>query len=207
MTACIETPSDLDSLFPIQLGRPINLEKGDLVFATGDETRGLFRVESGLIRLVRHAIDGREVTLHVAKPGDFFAEASLFSETYHCDAVAEHRSQILAFAKRDVLDAMNLNANHALSWIEHLSKQVQALRGQAACLSLNAAEDRILAFLRMQSLTGSRVTIDRTWKAVASELGLTHETLYRALARLEKRGVIRRDKASSDVELIADRSR
>ncbi|MEL6964249.1 MAG: cyclic nucleotide-binding domain-containing protein, partial [Pseudomonadota bacterium] len=90
MTTGPEAPLDFDLLFPNHLGRMLDLKRGDLVFATGDKTRGLFRVEDGLIRLVRHAADGREVTLHLAKPGDFFAEASLFSESYHCDAIAEH---------------------------------------------------------------------------------------------------------------------
>ncbi len=205
MTTGTETPLDFDLLFPNHLGRMLDLKRGDLVFATGDKTHGLFRVEDGLIRLVRHAVDGREVALHLAKPGDFFAEASLFSESYHCDAIAEHPSQVLAFAKEHVLSVMAQSSAHALTWIAHLSTQLQALRARAACLSLSTAEDRILAFLRMQPQTEPTLTIDRTWKSVASELGLTHEALYRALGRLEKRGIIQRDKASSSVALIGER--
>ena len=71
----------------------------------------------------------------------------------------------------------------------------------------SAAEDRTLASFILQNLSEPKVTIGRIWKAVASKLGLTHEALYLALARLKNRGAIKRGKASSDVELIADRSR
>jgi CRP-like cAMP-binding protein len=207
MTAHIETPSRLASLFPSQVGRALNFERGDLVFATGDRTRGLFRVQSGLVRLVRHAADGREVTLHVAKPGDFFAEASLFSDVYHCDAFAEQSSELLIFSREHVLGGINQSRTQALAWIDHLSGQVQTLRAQNAILSLKTAEDRILAFLRLRNPNDELVTIDRPWKAIASELGLSHEALYRALARMEKRGIIRRDRNSTTVELIAHPSR
>jgi DNA-binding IclR family transcriptional regulator len=36
---------------------------------------------------------------------------------------------------------------------------------------------------------------------IASELGLTHEAVYRALAELERQGLIRRDRKSSMIEL------
>ncbi|MBX9700679.1 MAG: helix-turn-helix domain-containing protein, partial [Acetobacteraceae bacterium] len=35
--------------------------------------------------------------------------------------------------------------------------------------------------------------LGRSWKTLAAELGLTHEATYRALARLERAGLVRRD--------------
>ena len=52
-------------------------------------------LEAGEIRLARSDPEGREVILFRAQPGDTFAEASLFSETYHCDAVASVPSAVL----------------------------------------------------------------------------------------------------------------
>ena len=72
-----------------------------------------------------------------------FAEASLFAERYHCDAIADQPTALLAFKKTRVLKALASDSMKALHWIEHLSKQVQMLRAQAMLLSLNAAEDRV----------------------------------------------------------------
>jgi len=202
-----QTPQDLAPLLPAKEGQRLSLQKGETVFVTDDPTRGLFLVETGQVRLVRHATDGGMVTLHVAGAGDMFAEASLFAERYHCDAIADQSTVLLAFDKARVLAALRSDPIHGLRWIEHLSKQVQALRAQATRLSLKTAEDRVLSYLRMRCTDGSILMIDRPWKVIASELGLSHEALYRTLARLERRGVITRDRERSTIELRPDRSR
>lgn len=202
-----QTPRDFTPLLPAGEGRRLSLQKGETVFATDDPTRGLFLVETGQVRLVRHAIDGGLVTLHVASPGDMFAEASLFVECYHCDAIADQPTVLLAFDKARVLGALKSDRIHALRWIEHLSKQVQGLRAQATRLSLKTAEDRLLSYLRTRCADRSILTINRPWKVIASELGLSHEALYRTLARLERRGAITRDRERSTIELKPDRSR
>lgn len=53
---------------------------------------------------------------------------------------------------------------------------------------------RVLAYLH-QHLGASlgRVDLERTWKMIATEIGLTHEAVYRALAELEREGLIQRD--------------
>ena len=164
-------------------------------------------MEMGQVRLVRHAIDGGLVTLHVAGRGDMFAEASLFADRYHCDAIADKPTVLMAFDKAQVLAALRSDPIHALGWIERLSRQVQSLRTQTAILSLKTAEDRILGYLRTRCVDGQVFTIDRPWKVIASELGLSHEELYRTLAKLEKRGAITRDRERSTLQIRPDRSR
>ncbi|WP_067254685.1 cyclic nucleotide-binding domain-containing protein [Methylobacterium sp. CCH7-A2] len=64
-----------------------HLAAGETLFAAGDETRGFFMVRTGRVRLVRFGGDGRETALFTAGPEERFAEASLFAERYHCDAM------------------------------------------------------------------------------------------------------------------------
>lgn len=199
--------SDLSPPLPGDAGQRSTFAKGDAVFLADDATRGHFFVETGQVRLVRHAVDGSLVTLHVAGPGETFAEASLFAERYHCDAIAEMPTTILQFAKAPALAALRSDPAQALRWIEHLSRQVQRLRAQTALLSLKTAQQRVLGYLRLHCSDELTVTIDRPWKVVASELGLTHEAVYRALARLEQQGSIKRDRRSSTIELGQGRSR
>lgn len=198
---CGESPSL--GLLPPEAARRLVVDQGGSVFITGDPTRGLFRVESGRIRLVRHAIDGSTVTLHIARDAETFAEASLFAARYHCDAVADLPSTVLHYEKTQVLAHLASHPERASRWIAHLSRQVQALRAQVALLGLNTARERILAFLRTAGGDGAVVRLDRPWKAIASELGLTHEALYRALAGLERDGLIERDNAHKSVRLTA----
>ena len=65
-----------------------SLRSGEVLFRSGTRTVGLFEVVKGKLRLVRVDRSGREAILQVAVPGDTLAEASLFSPTYNCDAIA-----------------------------------------------------------------------------------------------------------------------
>lgn len=138
--------------------------------------RSLFVVERGRLRLLRHTAHGATLTLHVARAGEVFAEASLFSRTYHCDAVADVRSGVIAYAKPALLRALREDPGGALALTDHLAHQVQALRSHIELLNIKSARDRVLAYLH-QNLSASRgrVDLERTWKGFATEIGLTHE--------------------------------
>jgi DNA-binding MarR family transcriptional regulator len=71
------------------------------------------------------------------------------------------------------------------------------LRGQIELLNIRPARERVLAYLHNHlSASARRVDLERTWKAIASEIGLTHEAVYRALAELEREGLIERDRGA-----------
>jgi CRP/FNR family transcriptional regulator, dissimilatory nitrate respiration regulator len=166
---------------------------GEMLFATGDPVQSLFAVESGRFRLVRHTVHGAALILHVAQAGEAFAEASLFSPAYHCDAFAEIPSTVIAYPKQALLGALREDSEAAAALVGHLARQVQALRGRIELLNIKSARDRVLGYLHSQlDASATVVEIDRTWKAIASEISLTHETVYRALAELEQDGLIER---------------
>lgn len=170
------------------------LDAGEMLFAGGDPVRSLFVVESGRLRLLRNTAHGAALVLHVAQAGESFAEASLFSATYHCDALAEVSSTVIGYPKRALLGALREDPEAAVTLVEHLAQQVQALRGRIELLNLKSARDRVLSYLHNRvGASATAVELDRTWKAIASEIGLTHEAVYRALAELERDGLIERD--------------
>jgi CRP-like cAMP-binding protein len=56
------------------------LEAGETLFRQGDRATAIFAVDQGRLRLIRHTIDNRPVTLHTARAGELFAEAALFAD-------------------------------------------------------------------------------------------------------------------------------
>ncbi|MDI5986551.1 Crp/Fnr family transcriptional regulator [Halomonas sp. M4R5S39] len=174
-------------------GASRTLEAGEPLFRAGDRVTALYVIVAGRLRLVRPGSAGAEVTLHRAAAGEAFAEPSLFAERYHCDAVAETAARVRAYPKGAILAALGTRPEQALRFTRHLAGQVQTARSRAEILSLHTAADRVLAYLRLHLPSGSNaLDIDQSWKQLASELGLTHEALYRTLARLEREGRIQR---------------
>lgn len=161
---------------------------GSALFRRGDPATAVFRIASGTIRLIRYTVSGAEVPVHSPRPGDLFAEAALFSAHYHCDAIASTDSVVLAYAKAQL--AGRLREDEAAMWdfAADMAHRLQGLRTQVETMRIRTAEERILHALRLRADKAGRWTPPGTLKEFAQELGLTHEALYRALARLEDEG-------------------
>ncbi|MBI2236213.1 MAG: Crp/Fnr family transcriptional regulator [Magnetospirillum sp.] len=174
--------------------RERGLDAGQALFRQGDATFGIFAVVSGRLGLVRHTSEGREVAVHVASAGDTFAEAALFSDVYHCDAVAAVSSRIAVLPKDAVLRAFAADPAAALGFTARLARQVQTLRSRLEIRNLRSASERVHQFLLLAAKAGT-VDFDRPLKEVAAEVGLSHEAFYRALAALARQGhIIRRSR-------------
>lgn len=170
-----------------------SLGPGETLFCQGDDTKAVFGVERGVMRLVRHAACGRTVVLYRAECGGTFAEAALFSPRYHCDAVAEVASRVVGFPTAVLRDHMRDCADLAMAVAARLARQVQGLRAQVELRNIRSAEERVMAALVLRGeAQGGQVDLRDRLKLFAAEIGLTHEALYRTLRRLENEGRIER---------------
>ena len=165
----------------------------ETLFRAGAEVRELFIVVTGEIRLLRHTEVGQVLILQRATAGLLVAEASLFSPRYHCDGVAAVDSIVIAFKAKDVRTALATNADALLTLSQHLAAAVVDLRSKNALLGVRSASARLLAYLSLLANDEGFVELQGPWTAVALEVGLSHEAVYRALAELENTGQVQRE--------------
>ncbi|NDW54293.1 Crp/Fnr family transcriptional regulator [Aliiroseovarius sp. PrR006] len=184
MSDLIPLPAPFDGLPLSDLPRR-SLTCGEHLFHQGDRARGMFFVEQGEVRLVRHTEAGQLVTMFRAGSGDTLAEPSLFSDHYHCDAIADRDSTVRVLDKAIVLGAMTENTTFAIGLVQRLSAQVQSYRRKQELLAIRSARDRVLAGLADGWMTGTVV-------AFASDLGLSHEVVFRVLSDLVRDGQVER---------------
>jgi CRP-like cAMP-binding protein len=159
-----------------RLSKLRTLDTGEVLFRQGDRANAIFEVDGGRMRLVRQTVDNHPVTLHTARPGELFAEAALFADRYHCDAVAAVASRVRIIPKRALTNAFRNDPALAERFMAVLARQIH--------LALSADP------------VSRSVTLDGTLLDLASEIGLSHEALYRALASLAKEGVIARTRST-----------
>jgi CRP/FNR family transcriptional regulator, dissimilatory nitrate respiration regulator len=176
-------------------GRERSLRAGQTLFRAGSRTTGLYQVVKGKVRLARLDRAGREAILQVAGPGDMFAEASLFSSAYHCDAIATTEVVVRFYPKSVVLSELEQDPKLLSTFAAMLARQVMTLRTRLEQRNIHSARDRVRHYLTVNAdTTGRMVTLQGTLKDVAAELGLTHEALYRTLADMATEGEIERGK-------------
>jgi CRP-like cAMP-binding protein len=137
----------------------------------------LISVVEGTVKLVRHTTTGHLVPIHTAVAGETVAEASLFSENYHCDCIAADDCIVRLISKSDILELLETDTAFNLRFMGHLAEQTIAYRRRIELLTMKSAKERVMAAIADGVQYGSIIQL-------ASHLGLTHEATYRALADL-----------------------
>ena len=169
------------------------LKGGDFLFRNGDRSAGIYFLTSGSLRMQRVTPDGSTVVLHTARSGEFFAEASLFVERYQCDVIAERDSEVWLYAKDALLERLHDDPQTLLEFTAGLARSLHDIRQRYELKQIRSAPDRVLQLLRLRCGVDGVYQSRGTLKDMAAELGLTHEALYRALAKLEQDKRIFRD--------------
>ena len=169
------------------------LASGELLFRQVDRAEAIYRVETGRLRLIRRTIDDHLVILHTAGRGEFFAEASLFAEAYHCDAVAAAQSRVRVYPKTIVMAALRTDPALAEAFMARLARQLQELRARMELRNIRSARERVLQYLRLRAgVHGRSIAIEGQFQDIAAEIGISREALYRTLAALEAEGYLTR---------------
>lgn len=159
--------------------KTLQVAKGDCLFWQDDSTFAMFMVQKGQVQLLRHNENGDTIILHHAFATDTFAEAALFSNHYHCDAIAVENTQLSVFDRAKILTEIHQNPKFAILLTAHFARHIQTLRRRLEIQSIRKAETRIFTALSEGLLIGDI-------KSFAAKIGLTHEATYRGLADLVK---------------------
>jgi len=165
--------------------------RGDRLFTQGKKPDRMVYVASGEVVLQRLGIQGENVVLQRARQG-FVAEASLQSSNYHCDGVVTVSGDLVAIPIEPLRQSLLADPAFAMRWMGMLNQELKRLRAQCERLSLKGVRDRLLHLIETEGQCG-RLPLDAGLKSMASELGVTHEALYRTVAALEKQGSLRRE--------------
>jgi len=164
----------------------ITLAKGDYLFDQGDQVVSFHYVTSGKIKLTRNTIEGSQALIYVALSGETLAEASLFFDQYHCSAVADLESEIVAYRKSTLLAHLEQHPAAMKDFLKLFAGQVRDLRAINEIKNIRAAKERILAFIRHAMNEHQELYLEMSLKDVAYQIGLAHETFYRELKKLEQ---------------------
>ena len=177
------------------------LAAGQSLFRAGSRSIGFFEVIGGIVRLTRVDRNGREAVLQTAGAGDTLAEASLFSPAYHCDAVAATDAVVRLFPKSVMLAELQRDGKLARAFAAMLARQVMTLRTRLETRNIHSARERVQHFLAVNAGADRRtVAIPGSLKQLAADLGLSHEALYRTLARMAADGEITRNETVIRIE-------
>ena len=176
----------------VEMARRVTFPSGKLIFRQDDPCPGIYCVGSGVVRVYRLGAGGKEHTLHMAGPGQTFAEVAVIGG-FPCPAYAEvTQAAHCALLPAPAFLAM-LREDHAfcLDLLIGMSHWVRRLTGLLEDITLRDASGRVARHL-LQASHDVRGTVGLAGlkKHIASHLNLTSETFSRVLRKLADTGVV-----------------
>jgi CRP-like cAMP-binding protein len=176
---------------------PKHLDKGDYLFRESDRSEGFYVVQKGAINVHRVSPAGKEQVIHVFRPIESFAEATLATEGgYPADARATEETTVLLVPKNEFVDLLRRRPDLALRMLGSMSQHLRVIVGLLDDLTLKDMETRLANWLLKQcprpvSAQPVEIKLDRTKRVLAAEMGTTSETLSRTLAKFRDQKFLR----------------
>ncbi len=188
---------------------------GDAVCRAGERFGKLHVLNSGLVKIVGLSPEGHEQVVGLKFRGDWMGLDGIAPGEYACDAVALDTGEVWTFRYDAFLAACArqpalLNVLH-----EAMSREIGQDRASLMAICSLPADARVADFLRYwaQSLArrGQRtdqITLRMTRAEIGNYLGMTLESVSRAISRLARANVIafagkgRRDVTIPDVDAL-----
>ena len=176
------------------------LAKGEALFEEGQPCRGLFVIAEGRIEVRQISLRGREQVFHTEGPGAALGEGPLFDEGgYIASAVALAATRALFLPRAEMIAVCRRHPDVALAIAGALARRVRHFADLVSDLAFRPIIERLARHLHAAAarpLTpGARVDLGLTHAQLAARLGTVRELVARALAQLEERGVIARQRS------------
>src|SRR5712691_6777346 len=151
-----------------------SLARNEALFRQGDKVAAIYFVEAGRLRLERRTFDGRLLILGTTPANEFFVEAALFADIFHCDAVATEPSRVRIYPKAAVLKALRTDPASAMSFLALVARQIIELRQRLELMKVRSAKQRVMLYLDFNvAPDGHTVKLPGQLQDIAGELGLT----------------------------------
>lgn len=180
------------------------IEADGFIFRLGDTPRDLFLVASGEARARRYGTDGAEIVMQRSRAGELFAEAGLVAPRYSCEGFCPVASKVLRIPIATIKGRIASDGDFALRFSQFLALAMRRQCARYERLRLKRAGERVLHYLNCELTgpAGADLELDIPLAEWADDLGLEPETLYRALADLEKKGFIAREPRGRRIRIL-----
>lgn len=169
------------------------LEPEQILFMEGEPCTGFYVLTEGAIQLTRASeTPGAHPTLAVVLPVASFAEAALFGgEAFPATATAIKPTTVYHLPKAAILGAVREDPDLALAIIHAQAVWLRRLTLKVQQLATVESGDRLRTWLQEQLPPSGMWKLPLPKKALAAQLGMTPETLSRALRQLQDAGSLK----------------
>jgi len=170
---------------------------GDLVYRAGERFGNLYILNSGFFKIVNLSPDGREQVVGFKFRGDWLGFDGIADGRHACDAIAMDTGEVWVVSYDAVLAACARDFELLTTLHAAMSREIARDRDSLMSVCTLPADARVADFLRYWAeslarggLRTDQITLRMTRAEIGNFLGMTLETVSRALSRLARDKVI-----------------
>ena len=153
--------------------------KGVMLFAEGQEPRGIYLLCKGRVKLSISSSEGKMLILRIAAPGEVIGLGATISEQpYELTAETLETCQINFVRREDFLHLLKTHHAACFNVARHLSRIYHSAHAQIRALGLTHSAREKLANLLLEC---SEMSGRETEQGIYLKLGLTHEEMARMI--------------------------
>jgi CRP/FNR family transcriptional regulator len=182
---------------------------GDVIYQTGERFGNLYVLNSGFFKVVNLSLDGREQVVGLKFRGDWLGFDGIANSRYTCDAVAMDTGEVWMLRYDSMLSACARQPVLLKLLHEAMSREIARDRDSLMSVCTLSADARVADFLRYfaeslarRGMRTDQITLRMTRAEIGNYLGMTLETVSRALSRLARHNLIHfAEKGRRDIQI------
>jgi CRP-like cAMP-binding protein len=174
-------------------------KKGQTIFYEGNKPYGVYCMTSGKVKLVKHAPDGKNFIVKLAKAGDLLGYRAFFTnELYSSTAEVLEDSVICFIDKEKFFELIKKYPPFSLKLLAMMGHDIKCAEENSRDMAYKSSQERIVEMiLSLNDVYGqinddetSKVDIQLSRDELASLIGTTTETTVRLLTWLKEKQLI-----------------
>jgi len=168
------------------------IEKGETLLYEGDQSNYMYFLVSGVVKVYKRSINGKEQILNLASTGESLNDVSTFDgDGSAADMLAMTPARIYAVRKEDMKALLAKYPKVALNAVGVLASKVRGDSSLVEVLSFDLVISRLARFLLKQAAAGAYTLSLLTQQDMAAMVGASRVVVNRSLRTMEGKGAIR----------------
>jgi len=172
--------------------------KGALLFVEKQESRGVYALCEGEVKLSISSPEGKIMIMRIARAGELLGlMAAMAGQPYEVTAETLHPCQVAFVRREDFLRFVAAHPEASQNVVRQMSAQYRGACEQLRTVGLSASAHEKLARLLLawtegmqQTKEGTRLKLPLTHEEIAEFIGTTRETVTRTLSDFKVRHLV-----------------
>jgi len=172
------------------------IKKGEILFNEGESINGVYCVKSGVCKMSKLSLNGKDQIVKLVVKGDLIGKRSLITEEKsNLTAIAVNDMVVSFIPKSEVLHDLKKNASFSLDMLQEMAKELRHSDNVIVDMAQKSVKERladVFIFLnkKIDVDTNGYLRIILSREDYANIVGTATESVIRILSQFKKEGFI-----------------